>query len=146
MILAIISFKKYSFVPLLYTDHLGKSCANKIINQLPCNGRYSSSQRYDHGNWLEVVVEFVGKGIIILTSEMSRQLEKLPHGEVSVLRFLKVHVMKGEKYMPRPKQCSIYYGNGWSSSCFWTKDGWQTFCFPLSSEKKSFWIYSRYTQ
>ena len=41
-------------------------------------------------------MEFVGKGIIILTSEMSRQLEKLPHGEVSVLRFLKVHVMKGE--------------------------------------------------
>ena len=30
-------------------------------------------------------MEFVGKGIIILTSEMSRQLEKLPHGEVSVL-------------------------------------------------------------
>ena len=22
--------------------------------------------------------------------------------------------------------------NGWSSSCCWTKDGWQTFCFPLS--------------
>ena len=51
---------------------------------------------------------------------------------------LKVHVMKGEKCMPREKQCSIYYGNGWSSSCFWTKDGWQTFCFPLSSEKKEF--------
>ena len=57
---------------------------------------------------------------------------------------LKVHVMKGEKCMPREKQCSIYYGNGWSSSCFWTKDGWPTFCFSLPSKEKSFWVYSRY--
>ena len=32
-----------------------------------------------------MVVEFVGKGIIVLTSELSAQLEKFPHGEVSVL-------------------------------------------------------------
>ena len=30
-------------------------------------------------------MEFVGKGIIVLTSELSAQLEKFPHGEVSVL-------------------------------------------------------------
>ena len=30
-------------------------------------------------------VEFVGKGIIVLTSELSAQLEKFPHGEASVL-------------------------------------------------------------
>ena len=30
-------------------------------------------------------MEFVGKGIIVLTSELSAQLEKFPHGDVSVL-------------------------------------------------------------
>ena len=64
-----------------------ESYAEQIINQLPCNGRYSSSNRvratFLANKWGQGWGLYSGK--LILTTELSKQLAKFPHVKVSVL-------------------------------------------------------------
>ena len=64
-----------------------ESYAEQIINQLPCNGRYSSSNPvraiFLANNWGQGWGLYSGK--LILTTELSKQLAKFPHVKVSVL-------------------------------------------------------------
>ena len=67
----------------------GRSCAEQIIDQLPCNGGYSSSTPVrvtiledEWGwSWSWILLEFHS----ILTRELSKQLAKFPHVKVTVL-------------------------------------------------------------
>ena len=64
-----------------------ESYAEQIINQLPCNGRYSSSNPvraiFLANKWGQGWGLYSGK--LILTTELSKQLAKFPHVKVSVL-------------------------------------------------------------
>ena len=64
-----------------------ESYAEQIINQLPCNGRYSSSNpvrtTFLANKWGQGWGLYSGK--LILTTELSKQLAKFPHVKVSVL-------------------------------------------------------------
>ena len=85
--LTIISCKTLSFSPLLQTDCLGESFSKQVINQLPCNGRYSSS------NPIKVAIlatewrwwwSLCGS-VSSLAREFFKQLAKFPQMKVSVL-------------------------------------------------------------
>ena len=78
-----------SFVPLLQAEASGRSYAKQIIDQLPCNGKYSFSNPFKvtilangwRGRWIWGSCE----SNAIFTEELSKQLAKFPHVKVTVL-------------------------------------------------------------